>query len=628
MLVGKKDFPLIIDILSKPGMYSVDTETTGLKTYRGDELFSIIIGTEENEYYFNFILYPEMLEDESKKEFWLSREEHFPIIAKHVLSNPDSTFFIHNAKYDMRIFAQWGHVDWPGTVHCTMACHRVVRNDLERYNLAALTQNDPDGGKSDEVKDYVSKHKLYTEEIVPWKKNKEKNPQYHRVPLELMQPYAETDGRITRRLGLKQITSLQEADAHSAIHFPQLKPQWAVLANERELTKTLFGMEHIGIKIDREYCLRAYAAEKKKADTAADEIKKLSGSEFTDSGNWLSAFFGSQGIELPKVQKKGPNNTTITTNEFATDKGTLLRLGHPAAQLILDYRESTKVASTYYANFLHLADNHDVIHANFFQSGTKTGRLSCSDPNLQNLKKDSEDDEGDDSLAFPVRKSFIPREDFVFFAPDYEQMEYRMMLDYCGQLDVIEQVIGGMDVHEATAQVLNVKRKEAKTINFMLLYGGGAEKLANALGCSLQEAWDKKKHYFNKLPQVKLFTDMVVNTAKNRGYVTNWLGRRCYCFDSNKAYTAPNHLIQGGCADVNKIALNRCAAFLHGRKSRLVSNVHDEIIFEIHKTELSICEELCRIMATAYPARHLPMGVDPSFSWLNLHEKTKGYPTK
>jgi len=297
--------------------------------------------------------------------------------------------------------------------------------------------------------------------------------------------------------------------------------------------------------------------------------------------------------------------------------------------LVQTYRKASKKATTYYANFLAMADEAGVIHPDFHQGGTKTGRLSCRDPNLQNLNRPDEAAD-DDENVFEVRRCFVPRDGFVFFAPDYDQIEYRLMLEYAEEMAVIKAVLDGQDVHSATAEMLGLKRYDAKQINFMLIYGGGIGKLAAMTNRTFEEAREVMKLYFARLPKISAFVEAVRRKASRDLRLFNWFGRVYTFANSDMTYTTgPNWLIQGGCAEVLKKALIVCWKRLAERKlrTRIVLNVHDEIVFEAHKEELSELPALVEIMEAQYPFKHLKLTAGPAWSEKNLAQKADGFPT-
>jgi DNA polymerase-1 len=209
---------------------------------------------------------------------------------------------------------------------------------------------------------------------------------------------------------------------------------------------------------------------------------------------------------------------------------------------------------------------------------------------------------------------------------DYDQMEFRMMLDYAGQLDLIEEIVKGLDPHQATADLVGIPRRPAKTLNFALLYGMGNEKLANTLDIELYEAKRFKFKYFSNLPMVKMFLNKTSLKAEKIGFVRDWLGRVFYFGDPKFSYKAANAIIQGGCSSVMKIALCRLHDFLKDKKSNLIMTVHDEALFEVHESEFYIIEKLQEIMENVYPHKHIKLTCSVSHSLESWGDPVEGYP--
>jgi DNA polymerase-1 len=204
-----------------------------------------------------------------------------------------------------------------------------------------------------------------------------------------------------------------------------------------------------------------------------------------------------------------------------------------------------------------------------------------------------------------------------------------MFLDYAGEEKLISEINAGKDVHQATADEIGCTRTQAKTINFMLLYGGGGQKLADMLKISLMEAYTLRKKYFSRLPKVRHLINLVQSVGKHRGYIWNWLGRHYHISSPDYAYVLMNHLIQGGCADVVKIAMVQVHEFLKGYKSRMLLQVHDELLFEIHESELYLVPRLKEIMESVYKPRNglrLTCSVDHSWRSWGTRDKVKGLP--
>jgi DNA polymerase-1 len=581
MLVTSNNQSQVLAQLQQAKYLSLDTETTGLKPYDGDRLFAVVISDGEQDYYWDF------------SEASPRAEGNVGLAA--LLAGP-TTFFLHNAKFDMHFLHQAG-LDVTCPVWCTLAQARVEFNDHMQYGLDACAKRIGIEGKLDAVKAYVKEHKLWEWEQVPGKKVRTKHMHFDQVPQELMQEYAERDARITYQLGMHQLNQLTEA--------PETR---RVYENEALLTQTCQKMEQVGVKIDRDYCQRAASYEGGRADNVAGAFEIATGVEFKDSGKVFAEVFTAMGLDYPKTEKGNPSFTADVLKD----------VDHEIARTIEQYRDAHNRAN-YYHGFLYHADPDDCIHPDMKQGGTATGRFSYSNPNLQNLTK-----EEDNGQEFMVRRALVPREGYVFCMMDYDQMEYRMMLDYAQEMPVIEQVLSGVDVHTATAQMMGVDRKTAKTINFMLLYGGGVAKLATALNIGDYEAKCLRNLYFERLPKVEELIKRIQKTARSsRKFVRNWMGRRSHFPDPNFVYKAPNYLIQGGCADVVKLAMNRLDVLLAERKSRMLLQVHDEILFEIHEKDMGVVEMCKDILESSYEADHLPLTVGVEWgrkSWADREE--------
>lgn len=640
MLVTNQTLQQVKQKIVKEHFLAIDTETTGL-SWSKDQLFSIIIATKIEEFYFNF---------NGKSEGCILPRDIIPSL----LDGFDGIIFMHNAKFDMHFMLNEGlDLREPRfTIHCTEAIGRVEFNDHFSYSLDNLGQK-LGYKKMDAVKDYITKHKLYEWEYPVEKKNKVKRPFYDQVPLDVIVPYGEMDARITYQLGQSQTVSIMGQASDMLTKFGKEVPTpLKIMEQERHLTKVIFDMERTGIKIDEDFTISACADAKYRANRAKSDFFELTGVPFVDSGKTLAPAFDKLGEKYPVTEKGNPS--------FADD--VLDQLNGPIGKIIQDYRNNYKKANTYYANYLYLSDSAGRIHPNFRQSGTTFGRMSCSNPNMQNASK-VEEGSSEFHDKYLVRRCFIPEVDEVLVCMDYDQMEYRLMLDYAGEMPVIEEVLSGVDIHQATANMMGVPRKQAKTINFMLLYGGGIAKLCMALfepnvpekelkeiqqmsfqrkplsristllGINmvtvrynieqLQKASELRQLYFSKLPKVEQFINSVKAAAISRGYIFNWMGRKCHFTDPKFSYKAPNALIQGGTADIVKQAMVQIHGEFkdRGARSHMKLQVHDELIFGIKKDELHLIPDLRRIMETAYPFRHLPLTVGVEYSETSWQDK-------
>lgn len=605
MLVGRKNFQSVLDRFTKPGEYSCDTETTGLRRFQGDKLFSVILADDDDGFYFNFQPYPHLPDD------LLLGPEHLAQLQK-AFAVDASTWFLHNAKFDLHMLEREGlHIG--GKLHCTQITARLIYNRHLKYSLDACVTRDLGLNKSDAVEDYIKKNKLWEWEQIPGMTKRSKKKFFDRVPFKVIADYGIQDAKITRALGLWQKAKLEEIVCKTPKGIPTIK---RVYQNEMKLVPVIRAMESQGLLVDKAYCQRGYDYYSKRMDQAKQEFFEISGMDLVDSGKALAKAFTAAGVAYPKTEKGNPSFTDDILEGFDS----------PLAQSVRRFRGAQKNANTYFSNFLFFSDSNGFIHPDLKQDGTDTGRFSCANPNLQNLpKKEKETD-------FPIRRSFIPPQDFCLGMIDYDQVEYRLMLDYANESEVIDKILNkGLDVHTATGEKMNVSRDDAKTLNFLLLYGGGIGKLAASLNITETQAGRKRQKYFDELPQVRAFTRNVIATAEKRKQLFNWLGRMYHypwINDQYKhgTYKGPNHLIQGGCADIIKVAMPQLHNFLTPYKSKMLMQIHDEILFKIHKSELDIVPDLVKIMEAAYPHKHLPLTAGVSYSWESWFDKIDGLP--
>lgn len=598
MIVKRSLFNEVLRVLELARELSVDTETTGLRAYKGDRLFSLIIGIEQDAYYFNFQTYEGLHEDWILPREWLAQ-------LKPIFENPENYWYAHNAKFDLHMLGQEG-IEIYGKVHCTQAQARVVHNDHLQYSLEACAHRI--GEKKDDAVDrYIDNFKLFVKEKVPGKKVTTKRPFYDRVPFDIIAPYGIRDAAITFKLGRHQKETIETISAGAPKGRPPVRN---IYTNELRLTGALYRMEKTGIRIDRGYTKHALKFENDRLARLEVEYQKLTGIKYADSPTQLAKILKAAGFKLPLTAKGSPS----------TKSEVLQGIDSPIAKLVLEHRDA-KSKADFYNSFLYHADDSGVVHPNLNPAGTNTGRLSSADPNFQNI---TNEEDADANEKFLVRRAIIPRQGFFFFCPDYDQMEYRLMLDYAGELPVINKILHeNLDVHEATAQMMGVTRTQAKTINFMLLYGGGAAKLAAALKLSLTEAHQMKAKYFSKLPEIGRFIQTVISTARQRKSLFNWAGRVCQFPDTEFAYAAPNYLIQGGCADVMKIAINRVDDLLARKKSRMLLTVHDELLIEMHESEEKLIPEIREIMQTVYRPKMLPLTCGSEVAYKSWADKEK-----
>ena len=574
--------------------FSIDTETTGLGPYSGDKLFSFAIFTGNEAFYFSFNDIPDNLGKLAPVILprKLIKELKF-------LDKKEKELIAHNAKFDLHFLSTAGLAFDDCSLYDTQVAARLVNNQLPTYKLEALAAL-IGFSKDDTVKEYIKKNKLYRH-VKTGKKEPTEVPRYDLVPFDIMAKYCAHDAYITYKLA--EYTKKRVNDIALEQSSEGLASILEVLKTEQKVTRVLFEMEKEGITVDIDYARNAFLYQCEKYTQAEENIYRVSGVVFNDSPTCLKEIFTA--LKLVTVK------TATGRDSFSKD----VLPNHEIAEYIIDYRKAYKLAHTYYENFLLLADKNCKIHTDFRQSGTSTGRLSASTPNMQNVPKRE-----DDTEDYKARGSFVPAEGTFFYMPDFDQMEYRLLLDIAEETGLIDKIKGGLDVHTATAEDMGVSRTDAKTLNFMLLYGGGPGKLAASLGISLAEAKRKKALYFRVLKNVSGLVSALTAKVEKRGHITNWYGRRLM-LPPQGAYAIPNHYIQGGCADIVKVAMVELYEFLRNYKSKMILQVHDEILFQIVKGEEHILPELNRIMRDAYPYTHLPLTCGSDYSNTNWHEK-------
>ncbi len=601
-LVAWEDFKEVCSLLTRTGIYGLDSETTGLRPFHGDRLFSLIIATDERPYYFNFGKYANLPE-----EYVLERG--LLALLKPALANPASLWNLHSAKFDMHMLANEG-LEIGGTIHCTQAAGLLEYNQHQKYSLDACLRR-IGMEKDDAVAAYLKAHPALTTKIaVAGKKQRVTLKNYAGIPIEIIAPYGCSDATGTRTLGAYQVEAIGKLDAELPPALPRIA---TVLENERRLTKTIFRMERHGLRVDRDFCVRAAAFEQARSEAAEAEFKALTGKIYSASPKLWADVFAPHKEQWQYTDKGNPSFESEIIESFDS----------PVAASVLTLRNA-KAKSDFYTGFLYHADANDRIHPKLNQDGTVHGRGSSSEPNMQNCSKEK----AEGGSEFTVRRAVIPSEGFFLTPLDYRQAELRLLLDLAGEMELIERIkTEGLDVHQAIATAAGIDRDMAKTVNFGLIYGQGLGLLAKSLKVNRTRAVEIRELVLGAMPKVAAYNAGVMATARKRGWVFNYFGRRCHFPDHNFAYTALNHVIAGGCADFVKVGMNRIDDYLQGRKSRMIWNVHDENLIEVAYGEEFVVPEIKHIMETSYAHRHLPMEVEVLWSpksWAKADLKKMG----
>lgn len=406
------------------------------------------------------------------------------------------------------------------------------------------------------------------------------------------------------------------------------------LLNEVELPliEVLASMEYEGVNLDTEV-LAALSDELKQAsEKVQEEIFNLAGETFNINSPKQLGDILFEKLKLGNKPKK------TKTGQYATGEDVLLKLiqEHPIIRKILDYREYEKLRSTYVDALPRLISPRDGrIHTDYRQAVAATGRLSSNNPNLQNIPIRTE-------KGRQIRKAFIPRSDeYLFMSADYSQIELRIAASFAHDETMIEAFKNKRDIHATTAarvfkvpldQVTADMRRKAKEVNFGILYGSTAFGLAQNLNIPRSEASEIIEAYFREFPAIKKYIDRTIQQAREKEYVETILGRRRYLRDINSRNIATrgfaernaiNAPIQGSAADIIKIAMVRIHRWLteNNLKTRMILQVHDELVFDVHKTEVEqVKENVVHLMKTAAELE-VPMEVEVGIgkNWLEAH---------
>ena len=395
------------------------------------------------------------------------------------------------------------------------------------------------------------------------------------------------------------------------------------------LVATLVGMERVGAALDTDSLAQMGSVTKAEIDALKEEIFALAGEEFNvDSPKQLGhILFEVLGLPTGKKNQRG----------FSTDAKTLKNLEgkHPIARKVLRYRELAKMQSTYIDALPRMRGGDGRVHTSFNQTVTTTGRLSSSDPNLQNIPVRTE-------FGRRIRECFVPlREGDVFVSADYSQIELRLLAHLSGDESLIDSFCGGADFHAATAarvfgipveEVTSEMRSRAKAVNFGIVYGQQAFGLASSLGIGFKEAQEMIDRYFEVHPRVRAYLDETVAEAKETGYAVTMFGRKRHIPELRAGNavqrgfgerTAMNHPMQGSAADIIKLAMNEVARRLaaDGFESRLMLQVHDELDFSVPREEVDALSSMVEEVMSGVVELKVPLLVDvqSGTNWAQAH---------
>lgn len=587
----EEDIQKLCDKLLTTEEFCLDTETTGLDVMTA-RLVGLSFACREFEAY--YVPIPS------------ERKEALKIlqILKPAYENPKILKIGQNIKYDLNMLAAYG-IRLSGPMFDTMLAHYVLQPEL-RHNMDYLAEI------------YLHYQTIHIEELIGPKGRKQKN-MADLAPAQVYE-YACEDADVTLRLKRVLADEVEKAGAHSLLYDIEM-PLMPVLAH----------MERNGVCLNTDTLAETERHFTQRMQQLEDEIFSLSGHPFmlTSPRQVGEVLFDE--LKITEKAKKTKTGQYVTSEEVLES----LRQNHPIVEKILAHRGLKKLLSTYIEALPKLI-NPDTghIHTSFNQAVTATGRLSSSNPNLQNIPV-----RGDDGRE--IRKAFVPEPGCLFFSADYSQIELRIMAHLSGDEALIEAFRQGEDIHAATAakvfkkpleEVTRDERRKAKTANFGIIYGISAFGLAERMEVSRTEARQLIDSYFQTYPAVKRYMDQSIDDARQRGYIETLFGRRRYLPDINsrnavvRGYAERNAInapIQGTAADIIKVAMIAIERRFRNEqlRSKMILQVHDELNFSVVPEEREQVERIViEEMERACPLK-VPLRADCGWgdNWLEAH---------
>lgn len=524
-----------------------------------------------------------------------------------VFNSPAITWIGQNIKFDMLVL-KWYGVEIAGELFDTMLAHYVI---------------EPDGKRSMDMisAQYLQYEPVHIEELIGKKGKTQGN--MRDVELEKIKDYAAEDADITLQLKHKLLPELKTKSVERVFY-----------EVENPLVKVLADMEYEGVRVDTDF-LKQYSLElEKEAREAEANVYEQAGVRFNLASPKQLGEVLFEKLQLDPKAKK------TKTGQYATGEDVLLKLSHQnkIVEDILTFRELTKLKSTY-IDALPLMVNKKTgrVHTTYGQAVAVTGRLASNNPNLQNIPVRT-------AKGREIRKAFVPRDkDHVLLSADYSQIELRIVAAISGDPAMCDAFRNGKDIHAATAAkvygveenaVSKEQRYKAKSVNFGIIYGQGAFGLADNLGISRTEAKEIIDNYKKEFASITRYMDDTINFAREHGYVQTLMGRKRWLRDINSSNftvrgfaerNAINSPIQGSAADMIKLAMHKVHTAMKkaNMQSRMILQVHDELIFDAQRSEAEELKALIiESMQTAMPLpNEVPVvaEVGEGENWLEAH---------
>lgn len=591
LIDNKEKRAKIIQKLLTTKILALDTETTGTDPMEA-ELVGMSFSFAENQGF--YIPIP------------ADREEALKIVNefKEVFENEKTLKVGQNIKYDMIVLQNYG-VEVKGPLFDTMVAHYVLQPEL-RHGMDYLAEI------------YLHYQTIHIEELIGPKGKNQKN--MRDLAPEAIYQYACEDADVT--LKLKNILEKELKENGAEQLFYEI---------EMPLVPVLVNIESNGVLLDTEALKQSSKHFTTQMEAIEQEIYQLAGEEFNIASPKQVGEVLFDKLKIIDKAKKTKTGQYVTSEEVLES----LRHKHPVVEKILEHRGLKKLLSTYIDALPQLINPRTGrVHTSFNQTVTATGRLSSSNPNLQNIP--IRDENGKE-----IRKAFIPDEGALFFSADYSQIELRIMAHLSEDKNMIDAFLSGYDIHAATAakvyktdikEVNSDMRRKAKTANFGIIYGISVFGLAERMNVDRKEAKELIDGYFETYPQVKAYMDKSIEVAREKGYVETIFHRKRFLPDINsrnavvRGYAERNAInapIQGSAADIIKVAMARIYERFkrEGLKTKMILQVHDELNFSVPVEEKERVEQVViEEMEKAY-RMHVPLKADCGWgkNWLEAH---------
>lgn len=560
-VLSQADWDNLFKRLNTEKRFAFDTETTSLD-YRVAQIVGFSVAFDAHDAY-----YVPLAHDYEGAPVQLDRDTTLTQI-KPILEDASVQKIGHHLKYDAHVLENHG-ILLQGWYFDTMLASYVLNSVATRH------------GMDDVARLYLS-HLTTTYEQVAGKGAKQKT--FNQIELETAAHYAAEDAHVTYRLYEVLDTKLKQ--------HPELIN---ILHNvEMPVARVLTMMEENGIELNMEFLDQLGVEFATTMQDLENQITELAGQSFN-----VSSPKQVGEILFDKLGLKGGKKTA--TGQYSTSESVLEKIEHPITELILEYRGLSKLKSTYTDGLLkQVNDDTHRVHTSYHQALTATGRLSSTDPNLQNIPVRED-------IGRQIRKAFIAPKGRVLLAADYSQIELRLMAHFSQDHALVDAFNHGQDVHRRTAaevlgipldEVTSNQRRQAKAVNFGLLYGMSEFGLTRQLGFSREESRNYIGKYFQRYPGVLDYMERTRQVAREQGFVETILGRRLYTPDinaSNKMVkqgaerAAINAPLQGSAADIIKMAMIEVEKMLPKDQAKMLLQVHDELVFEVDE---AIADEL------------------------------------